>query len=293
VIAGILFYVGYNTVIKPYYANRTLINGLLSFENGASAILGEKASSNAGRLTYFKDALAYNTFGEAEINERLADVAAKVVTGEKDRGVIEAYVSTLDTGYKSLIAKSGNDPRPSLLYGVFLQRVGLYDQSIQYIDNAINMSPTKQSFYYQKGLTLIIAGRTADAVVVFKKAWDLLPEDQEARMYYGISLLYDGKPDQAKRVFDNNLDLLTDTKVIQSLDSLHMYGFIIEIAKMKIATDPNSAQLHVSLAAAYMKAGQNGNAIAEIRKAIELEPRFKEQGELYIKQIESGINPGQ
>ncbi len=283
--------VNYYTVIKPYLANKALINGIIAHQKGGESILGENATTYTGRLSYFKEALSYNTFGQQEIDEQLIELAPGVLAGTKERDAISAYLELINEQYKDLIMKSGNDPRSSYIFSIFLQKIGLYDQSILHINDAIMMSPNKQSFYYQKGVSNLLAKNLDEAATVFKKSLDLEPSNKDAKAYYAIALMYAGKVTEAKAVIGNDLDAMTNTKLLQTLDSLHMYDYLVEIAKKKIESNPKDVQSHISLAAIYLKMNQNQNAIEEIRNAIALDPKFKDQGEYYIKQIESGKNP--
>ncbi|MBU3668621.1 MAG: tetratricopeptide repeat protein [Candidatus Taylorbacteria bacterium] len=292
-IAIIVGFATYHTAYKPYRVSRILIDGLISFQPGAESMLGKRATTYEGRLSYFKDALSYNTFAKTEIIERLADVTPQLIAGVKDKNVIEQYVTVVDENYRQIIADTAGDHRAPLLYGVFLQKVGLLNQSLEYINQAEKVAPKKQSLLYQKGLTLIMMGKTAEAVEVYKQALALAPQNKDAKVYLGIAYMYDKKLNEAKKVFGDDLEILSDPKVIQSADSLGLHDFVIEIAKKKIAAEPNNPQYHVSLAAAYLNNGQRQLAIEEIRKAIEIEPAFKEQGETYIKLIQEGKTPTQ
>lgn len=57
-----------------------------------------------------------------------------------------------------------------------------------------------------------------------------------------------------------------------------------------LKTEPNNAQYHISLAATYLKLNEREKAVAELQRAAEINPAFKEQAEYYIKEIRSGKN---
>jgi Flp pilus assembly protein TadD len=80
---------------------------------------------------------------------------------------------------------------------------------------------------------------------------------------------------------------------LQAFADKQRFADIVEIGKMKVATDPNNPQFHMSLAGAYLKMGKRADAITEIKKVIELAPEFKETGEFYIKEIQAGRDPSQ
>ncbi|MBX4210759.1 tetratricopeptide repeat protein, partial [Candidatus Parcubacteria bacterium] len=56
----------------------------------------------------------------------------------------------------------------------------------------------------------------------------------------------------------------------------------------RIAQNPNDYNSYPPLAGAYLQLGQPAKAIAALRKAIELNPQFKTEGEQYIKDIQAG-----
>lgn len=294
VITATVGFVMYSAVVLPYLAGTTLINGLYSFSAGQEKIFGANATDSQvalGRLQIFKTALSYSSLAQAEIDERLAEVSPKVVTSNKDKEVVTAYLELISEQYADLIEKNNDDPRPVMFYGLFLQKVGLYEESLKYIQRAIDLSPKKQSFYYQKGISLMSMKKFTEAEIVFKTALDLESSNQEAKIYYGIALMFNNKFDEAKSLFGNNLNILTDQRVLQVLDEAKQYNFIVEIAEKKMQSEPENPQYHVSLASAYLKASRPQDAIKEIKKAIELAPTFGQQGEYYIKEIEAGRNP--
>lgn len=286
-------FVSYYTVVKPYMASRTLIEGLISFQPGADSLLGKRATTYEGRLTYFKDALAYNTFAKPEILERLAEVTPQVIAGIKDKKIVEEYVSLIDSNYREIIKESTGDHRAPLLYAIFLQRVGLLNESLKYIEQAETNAPKKQSLLYQKGLVLIMMGRAPEAIEIYQHAFELEPKNGEAKVYLAIAYMYNNNIAKVREILGDDTQLLSDMKLLQVAESLKKYDFIIEVAQKKIKEDPNNAQFRVSLAAVYLKMGRNYDAVDQIKKAIEIEPAFKSQGEMYIQEIQSGRNPAQ
>lgn len=294
VIAAAVGFVTYSAVVLPYLSGTTLINALYSFSDGQEKAFGVNASDSEvalGKLQLFKDALSYSPAAQVEINERLAEVAPKVITSNKDKEVVTAYMQLISDQFADLIEKNSGDPRPVMFYGLFLQKVGLHEESLTYIQKAIDLSPNKQSFYYQKGISFMSMKKFSEAEEVFKSALGLELSNKEAKIYYGIALMFNNKFDEAKKVYGNDLSILTDQRVLQVLDEAKQYGYIVEIAEQKVKSEPENPQYHISLASAYLKVARNQDAIKEIRKAIELAPTFQQQGEYYIKEIEAGRNP--
>ena len=55
--------------------------------------------------------------------------------------------------------------------------------------------------------------------------------------------------------------------------------------------NPSNAQYRVSLAAGYLRINERMKAIEQLQKSIEIESKFKQQGEYYINEIKAGRNP--
>ena len=69
------------------------------------------------------------------------------------------------------------------------------------------------------------------------------------------------------------------------------YDKVLELWQKRVAQKPDDPQYRFSLAAAYLYNDRRAEAVAELREALRLEPRLKEQAEKLIAEIESGGNP--
>lgn len=287
----ISFYSMCIVIWKPMMAGRTLIKALQISQPGALAALGPEKASPANVLAYFKQALAYDTFGNTEIRERLAETTPTVITNEKDQEVIKGFTDLLGQEFDRAIKETPNDPRPYIFVTLYLQKFGLFNQSLPYVEKAISLSPNKQSFIFQKGVIELSTNQFAKAAETFKTAYDLAPESDESKLLYAMALVFADKFSEAKTIVGDNLTIKTDERYLNALLQKKQYTEIIAIAKEKEATDPSNPQVHMSLAGLYLKMGRRVEAIAEIQKTIELAPDFKEAGEQYIQQIREGKDP--
>ncbi len=287
----ISFYSMYTVIWKPIMAGRTLIKALQISQPGALAVLGPEKASPANVLTYFKQALAYNTFGNTEIRERLAETTPTVITNEKDQEVVKGFTDLLGQEFDRAIKETPNDPRPYIFVTLYLQKFGLFNQSLPYVEKAISLSPNKQSFIFQKGVIELSTNQFTKAAETFKTAYELAPESDESKLLYAMALVFADKFSEAKTIIGDNLTIKTDERYLNALLQKKQYTEIITIAKEKEATDPSNPQVHMSLAGLYLKMGRRAEAIAEIQKTIALAPDFKEAGEQYIQQIREGKDP--
>ncbi len=298
-VVVIVFLAGaYAIVYKPYMAGRTLIQALQLQSQVAQALQGASegkpmpTSATPERLLgLYKKALSYNTFASTEINERIAEIAPQMIQMGENEATAKEWIQLVAARYEQSLKETPLDPRPFIFYGMYFQRLGLHDDALTYIDRAIALSPTKQSFLYQKGLTLVAQQKMTEASDVFRKAYELHEENPEAKTLYGISLIYVGKLSETQALFGSSTDLWTDSRVLSVLEETKNFAELIRVAKMKADSEPGNPQFKMLLAGAYIRAKQPANAIAEIRKVIGLVPDFKEQGEAYIRDIQAGRDP--
>jgi tetratricopeptide (TPR) repeat protein len=278
-------------VYKPYMAGTTLIKALQLSQPEAAKVLGEQVTSPKKILDLFKTALEYDTFANTEIRERLTEVAPTLINGSKDAELVTAYSSLVANEYQKAIKETPNDPRPFVFLSLYLQKFGLFKEAEVYIDKAIELSPTKQSFLFQKGIIQVSLKEYQKAVDIFKKAYDLEPTSKESRVLYALSLIYADKITDAKQILNGELELLTDERIIDAFLQKNRYDEIINIAELKISNDPNNPQTYMSLAGLYLKMNRKNEAITQIKKVIELAPDFKKTGEFYINEILAGRDP--
>lgn len=278
-------------VYKPYMAGTTLIKALQLSQPEAAKVLGEQAASPKNILALFQKAFDYNTFANTEIRERLAEVTPTLINGSKDAELVTAYTTLVATEYQKAMKETPNDPRPYVFLSLYLQKFGLFKEAGVYIDKAIELSPTKQSFLFQKGIIQVSLGEYQKAVETFKGAYDLETKSKESRVLYALSLIYADKTADAKKILNGEVDLVTDERIIDAFLQKKQYDEIIAIAQIKISNDPNNPQTYMSLAGLYLKMNKRTEAIAQIKKVIELAPDFKTTGEFYINEILAGRDP--
>ncbi|HEY1037143.1 MAG TPA: O-antigen ligase family protein [Candidatus Paceibacterota bacterium] len=273
----------YFVVYKPYAAGKALISAL----QASSA-----QNPSAENITaLYKKALSYDTFGTTEINERLAEAAPQLIQANQGQPVADELIRLVATQYEEAFKKTPGDPRPFIFYGMFMQRLGLYDDALMYIDKALALSPSKQSFHYQRGLTLVAQTKMTEASESFKTAYELDKSNLEAKNLYGISLIYASRLQDARVLFGDDMNSWGDARVLSVLEETMNFAEIVRIAKARVAENPENPQHRMFLASAYLKAKQPANAIVEIQAVIDMVPEFKAQGESYIKDIRAGKDP--
>ncbi len=283
-----------SVVLKPYQQGSAIIDALRSLQG---IVQNGKRLPADPTITYgyFKKALAFDTYGNTETLERFAEVASDIVTKSSASNDLKLEVhNAVQEGYKKVIGEHPGDPRYYVLLGMYFERLGAYNDSLNFYKKALELSPNKQSFIYQVASAYISAGEEKPALDLAKKAYELLPENKDAFSFYVYMLIKTGDIKTAEILAQTNggLQVFSDGRIIQALIDTKQYSKITEIAKDRLEKDPNNPQVHLSVAALYLKTGNKQAAIKEIQKTIELAPDFKEQGLYYISEIRAGRDPG-
>ncbi|PIT89047.1 MAG: hypothetical protein COU27_02395, partial [Candidatus Levybacteria bacterium CG10_big_fil_rev_8_21_14_0_10_36_7] len=190
-VAGTLlsFFLFYNTVYKPYEAGSEVIQAL------------SKPSQNSisGNLTHFKNALSYNSLGDAEIREQLYNFAVLAyqtpqVLAEERKQFIELAL----TEGKKNVEENPEDTRTALSYGLFLYNLGQLQDAEKYVLRAQELSPSKQTTLFLLGSIYIQEKKYQEASEIFDKAYELLPENKEGAFLSAVGKIFIGKKDEAK-----------------------------------------------------------------------------------------------
>lgn len=242
---------------KPIATNLTLIDALQPAQGGPMQNLED-----------FKKVFAYDSFGTTEGREQLSQITMSVLGAEKiDNATKQAFVDLTVSELKKQVDTHSKDARYQLFLGSFLNQLARYnpasaDEAIVHLEKAHELSPKKQAILFELGSAYYNKKDTAKAEEMFKQAYELAPEYLEAENYYVQVLMGNKNYKEIERVF-----------------------------KVRSERTPADSEPHVRLGALYLSMGRRADAVAEIKRAIELNPSFKDQGNHYISEIAAGRNP--
>ena len=271
---------------KGFLTSRTLIRGMTPQEAGL-----EK------NIEYFKKALAYNSFGTPEAREHLMQTAGRLSATNAPQDMKQKIILLARDEMLKQIKETPDDMRYELLIGSFLNSVGAPDEAIAHLERAIELSPGKQSTYFELANSYIGKGQYDKALEIMKTAYEIEPKNGNARDIYAVIAIYNKNFDLAEELLVPVYGTIAvpDDRFIQAFVAVKDYETVINIWKGRILkaqeTGADNAQFHVSLAAAYLASEQRTKAIAELEKAAELNPEFKAQADYYIGEIRAGRNP--
>jgi tetratricopeptide (TPR) repeat protein len=242
----------------------------------------------------YKTPLKNSGLGFPEALEHISGVAVRIRHNPQANQELKQEVfNAVNTAFQKQINNIPNDARYRLFYGLFLESLGDKENSLTQLEEAKRLSPNKQGIYFEIGSNLLDQGRKTEALEVFKKAYELEPSYGEARFVYGLVALSVGDGALSQKLlkdFDRN-KIVFDDRYISVLAKIGRFDEIIQIAKERVESNPVNMQYRITLAAAYLQAGQRESAVSVIQEMIKIDPAFKEKGDYYISEIRAGRNP--
>jgi len=284
VLAVLMIHV-FNT--KPVLTNRALLQGMAPHSEGISE-----------NIKYFNKALSYDTFGTTEVREHLVQTVRKVA--QSDQVPQDKRQEITELARREIIAQVEDEPnnaRYALFAGSYLGSIGMLNDATVYLEKALELSPQKQQIFFELTTVYLNKGEFDKAVEIAKQAYELEPAYDDALKIYAMTAIYNHDYNLAEELLVPTYGTIAipDDRFIRAFISVNDYGKVIEIWEKRIADlntqGQDNPQYHVSLAAAYLEVGRRQNAISELKKAMELNPVFKEQGQYYINEINAGRNP--
>jgi len=277
------------TIFSLYFFN---VKGILVGKTLLQALSPQQEGVERN-LEYYKKALSYNTYGNQEIREQLLSATNSVINLDVPQELKEQFATLSRDEMLKQIETAPDSARAQIFMGSFLNRVKLYDQAIPFLETALELSPKKQSIYFELVTNYLNSGQTSKAVEFAKKAYELDKTFDAARTIYATALIYDKQVDLAESVIEERFGekIIADEKLARAyFETGEIQKSIASWTKL-IEQSPDNLQYRMSLGATYLGGGMRQEAIAEIQKAIEVNPAFKEQGEFFIKEIQAGRNP--
>jgi tetratricopeptide (TPR) repeat protein len=261
-------------------ANQTILAGLSQQSGGLEQNLAD-----------FEQAISYNTYGNQEAREQLAQVATELSSASGvSTSTQEAFASTAVQQLELQSQVSPLDARFPLFEGVLLDAYGAYDQAQPVLERALSLSPTKQTIMFELGLNDEARGDTAGALSVFASAYNEETDNSEARIFYAAAAIRAGDDATADQVLAPIIPTgkAADPRITSAYVSRKEYGKLVTIWKAAVAVNPTNVQDYFTLAAAYYAEGDTTDAIATLTAAEKEDPTATTQADQLIQQIKNG-----
>lgn len=282
----------YFSSVKPIMANKNLL----------SAIHFDKSYEES--LNSFEKVFELNTLGNVEALIQLFARTHQVFSDPNTSSELrEDYLNLTNSSSENLTNIFSEDARLLSITGSFYSNLGdvlrkqsnfekaeeSYNTAMVYLEMAKELAPNKQNIYFEIGSIMFVRGETNEALDTFKYAYELEPSNIEGGISYALALMGSEKLEEAFILLDEIGDsAYFDDRIINTLVQVKRFDKVLEGWQKRVEQNPENITYRQSLVAAYLILGQDENAIEELNKIIEIDPSFKETGEIAIKEIKAG-----
>ena len=279
----------YKTNILPAKANYATTRAIIrSWEGDAN-----------GSIEKYKEALSYNVPGKYEYRHRLAQFlvgpGGPSVKEENVRRAYEFAITEIDKN----IEENAIDYLPylyasrlNILLGKDDPQSPYNDKALIYSLKALELSPTFVRTYYEIAQAYLNKKDYPNAIKYFQKAAELNPDVGVSYAYLGAAKIENGDLSGAEDLERalNSKNPYTPREVdFQRLINAYLktndFARIAWIYEQLIQVNPNEPQYYASLATAYANLGRIDEAVAMARKAIQVDPSFKADAEVFLKSL--------
>lgn len=269
----------YGFVIQPARAASRLVDALRQQE------------TIAGNLDAYTDALSHGYTGKVEALLQLFHATLPVLRDPNVRqDEKEAYLSLAVEEGQRQFEEGSSGARELLAYGVFLQRIGFYDEARMYTEYARERAPKKQQILLALSQMYLESGETEKGLETAEYAYTLSPQFSELAVAYAGTLIYAGKVEQGEKILTDafGTTLIPDNIIINAYVHQNDLKAVKALWNVRVEENPTNTQSRVSFAATLNMLGDTTGAIEELKRAIDIDPSFEKQGNILIEAIRRG-----
>jgi tetratricopeptide (TPR) repeat protein len=277
--AIVLWGVAWTVNASALSANRSLIQAL--------APQGDPMKN----LALFKQAIGYRSLGTQEAREQLSQVAAQIASASSiSADVKQAFFTAATSEMKAQAAFSPLDARFPLFLGADYDAFGDYGDAAVALQKAHELSPRKQTIYFEMAQNALSRGETSQAAALYKEAYDLAPSYTDAALYYASALIRTGKTQEASTILAPLVEsgAAADARILAALVDTKRLSLAIPLWQARIKANPRDMQSYATLAAIYYENGNKAQAIATLQAAEAVDPSVAAQFDPLIKEVQNG-----
>lgn len=254
-------------------------------------------------MDQYRRAVGYDTFGVYDERHRLAQYVLEV--NAQVQGLPEPFVEAVNFAISEVEKNTELSPQDYLPL-LYLARLHIIlgkddsssphnDIAVELTKRALDISPTFVRSYYEIAQGYLNKGEPAQAYEWFAKAQQLNPDVALTYWYMGITRVQAGDLEggltHIEDAIRHGYGLSNDDieRLVNIYTQADDYSTVITLLEGLIQEKPDNVQYLVALASAYEFVGRIDDAVAAVKKAMELEPRFRDQGEEFLKKYDVSI----
>ena len=249
----------------------------------------------SAQLEAFERAIEADSFAKQEVVEQFAQRAIGVARSQEVAPEVrQQFVSRAEAELEELVAYKPGDARIHVFFASFYRGIGQPEQAREQIAIARELSPQKQSIITQQGVIELATGNYEAATEFFREAYELAPENVEAREFLAASLLYEGRVASATALADGERvreRFAQSDFLLSAANSAGAYDLLTDLYELRIAASPNSAQNYASLAFVHYQEENTDAAVETLERGRDAIPSFEQAATCFIDNIENGRDP--
>ncbi len=282
ILIGILLIIYFVTYV-PFRQNTNLYK-ILQLNN----------QNQVASIDLYKKLLESDGLGFSESLEHISQSTINMLKNPNIPNDFKSKIfDVVNEGFQKQLNMTPEDIRYRTFYAVFWSKFGWYGRAIEELNLAKNISPKKQTIYFELINNLILDNKLKEAFEIAKYTYELEPDFYESKIIYALTAYLVGDIKTGDIVFAemDQIQLVFDDRYLSVLANLNMNKKVFDTVKKRIEFEPNNLNHYITLTASYLQFGNRGEAIKTLELLIEKEPNFKEKGEYYISEIKAGRNP--
>jgi tetratricopeptide (TPR) repeat protein len=244
----------YAFVYKPILASQSYVKAQIALQSG-------QGLTNA--LNFYEKSFSSNVFKDTFVVEQASNSAINIFRNEVPALYRERYFNLVDSEYQKALNIYADDSRNRFFYGNFLNNAGFTERALEQYKIAASISPNRQNILFHIAAVLIDHGMYQEAMNATKKAFELDPNFTQARILYGVTLLYAGANIQAQEILDEVPieALVVSGPLVAVLEQRGDINALIQLFTERAALFPKDFASNVKLAEYYIRADRHAAAV--------------------------------
>lgn len=254
---------------------------------------------------WYKEAMKNSTYlGRQELYKRFGNYAnAKYMfsgaESQEEKEIFKQNLKFAISEMENAVVENKEDVQFYLLLGALYNKYYSNFREPEYIEKAektlekaAELSPERETVYYEYGQTMVFKKDYNKAIELFKKGVELNPPVPVSHWYLGMAylnakeyILADAEISEAIKLgygYNTIKDILNIVPIyIELKDYIRLKELYLKVLKL----DPKNPEIYASLALVYKELGDKASAIEMAKKAMSLDESYMAEGEKFLESL--------
>jgi O-antigen ligase/cytochrome c-type biogenesis protein CcmH/NrfG len=241
-------------------------------------------------LEYFNRAIENGQYGTQEAREQLAQGAMRIAASNLPDAVKQEFYDAGIRAMQEQAMASSLDARFPLFEGLVHSAFGNHADAAIALERALELSPKKQSIYFELAQNAQRRGKSAEALAYYKSAYELEPAFNTARFYYAAALITAGRVAEGEALIAPLVEsgAAADERILNAYVARREFTKAAMLWVARIKARPTDVQAYFTLAAIYYEGGNRAQALAILEEVKRVMPATAAQADPLIKGLRDG-----